>query len=391
MAETGLKPIRRVVTGNDEHGKSEVVWDGPAPNTNATTTALTSASGWTDLWVWHDSPAPLSGDHDDGNLPYDFPGPPKGGHLRVVHGAGRPANYDRAKDTLIVPSHDAKEHPLGRRWDRGGNNTYSGGMHKTETVDYAILIDGQRTLVLDDREVEWNPGDVVIDVGAWHQWSSRNEGGGRVAFDMIAARFVDGPVGLAQGNDRVMTADSNQQLPPGVKPARRIVVTDREAGKSCLVSDSPSPAVHTDPARPGYASQRMWVTDGTPAKIVLETLHLPYTIQPPRNGSVLRIDTFPSDAGWRGKVGAAEVKAFFSAVGSPEASTYSPHAPHPYMQKMRTLDFCIVLEGEIMLVLDTQEVALKAGDFVVQRGTNHAWSNRSEKPAVVAIASHDGR
>ena len=60
------------------------------------------------------------------------------------------------------------------------------------------------------------------------------------------------------------------------------------------------------------------------------------------------------------------------------------------MQKMRTLDFVIVQEGEIVLVLDTQEVVLKAGDFVVQRGTRHAWSNRSAKPAVLAIASHDG-
>jgi uncharacterized cupin superfamily protein len=77
-------------------------------------------------------------------------------------------------------------------------------------------------------------------------------------------------------------------------------------------------------------------------------------------------------------------------MGSPRASTYSPLASHPYMQKMRTLDFCIVLEGAIVLVLDTQEVALKAGDFVVQRGTNHAWSNRTTIPAVVAIASHDG-
>ena len=50
----------------------------------------------------------------------------------------------------------------------------------------------------------------------------------------------------------------------------------------------------------------------------------------------------------------------------------------------------MVLEGEIVLVLDTQEVALKQGDIVVQRGTNHAWSNRSNRPAIVAIASHDG-
>ena len=61
------------------------------------------------------------------------------------------------------------------------------------------------------------------------------------------------------------------------------------------------------------------------------------------------------------------------------------------MQKTRTLDLCIVLEGEIVLVLDTQEVPLRAGEIVVQRGTNHAWSNRSSKPAVVSIASHDAR
>jgi uncharacterized cupin superfamily protein len=58
------------------------------------------------------------------------------------------------------------------------------------------------------------------------------------------------------------------------------------------------------------------------------------------------------------------------------------------MQKTRTLDLCAVLEGELTLVLDTQEVAVKAGEIVIQRGTNHAWSNRSGKPAAVAIASH---
>ena len=58
---------------------------------------------------------------------------------------------------------------------------------------------------------------------------------------------------------------------------------------------------------------------------------------------------------------------------------------------MRTLDFIIVQEGEVVLVLDTQEVTLRKGDFIVQRGTRYAWSNRTDKPAVLAIASHDGR
>ncbi|HTP97313.1 MAG TPA: cupin domain-containing protein, partial [Burkholderiales bacterium] len=68
-----------------------------------------------------------------------------------------------------------------------------------------------------------------------------------------------------------------------------------------------------------------------------------------------------------------------------------PEAPHPYMQRTRTLDFCLVLEGEITLVLDTAEVELKAGDTVVQRGTNHAWSNRSNRPCTIAFSSHDAR
>ena len=388
MGQGGLKPIRRVVTGNDAKGKSKVIFDGPAPSTHEA--SMGSGRGHIDFWVWNQSPAPLSGDTDDGNLSYDFPGPPRGGHLRVVQGAGRAADYDPAKDPHIVPNHEIKEHPLGRRWDRGGTTAYSGGMHKTQTVDYAILLDGERTLVLDDGEVQWQPGDIVIDVGAWHQWKSYGAEGGRVVYDMIAARFPDGPVGLAQGNDKIMRPDPNMKVPAGVKAARRIVCLDREAGKSCLVSDGPSPDVRLDPARPGYACQRMWVTDGTPAKIVFETLHLPHTIEPPTNGSVLNVVTFPPDETWKGKVGAREVQAFFKSMGSPAASTYSPLAPHPYTQKTRTLEFGIVLEGEIVLVLDTQEVKVKKGDFVVQRGTNHAWSNRSSAPAVVAIASHDG-
>ena len=232
----------------------------------------------------------------------------------------------------------------------------------------------------------------MIDVGAWHQWLSESEDvGGRVAFDMIAARFVDGPVGLAQGNDKPMPALPERRLPPGLKPVRRIVITDREPWKSCVVSDGPCPDIRIDPARPGYAVQRMWVTDGTPSKIALESLHLPNVLVPPPNGSVLNVINLPPDDSWKGKVGAADVKAWYQWVGAPEISTYSGTAPHPYMQKSRTADFVIVQEGEATLVLDTQEVTLKRGDFIVVRGQNHTWSNRSGKPAVLAVAYHDGK
>ncbi|MBI4192177.1 MAG: cupin domain-containing protein [Betaproteobacteria bacterium] len=174
------------------------------------------------------------------------------------------------------------------------------------------------------------------------------------------------------------------------KPARRIVVID-ENEKSKAIADGPSPDVHTDPARPGFASSRMWVSDSTPVRLkgLRETLHMPHALEPPPGGSVCRVVTFPPDDTFKGKVGAKEVQAYFAAMGSPGASTYSARVPHPYMQKTRTLDFCLVIEGEITLVLDTEEVHLKAGDTVVQRGTNHAWSNRSNRQCVVAFSSHD--
>jgi uncharacterized cupin superfamily protein len=91
------------------------------------------------------------------------------------------------------------------------------------------------------------------------------------------------------------------------------------------------------------------------------------------------------------KITAEQVAAFFRSMGSPAASRYSSNAPHPYMQKTRTVDICYVIEGEITLILDTEEVLVRAGDTVVQRGTNHAWSNRSRKPCLMAISSHDAK
>jgi uncharacterized cupin superfamily protein len=176
-----------------------------------------------------------------------------------------------------------------------------------------------------------------------------------------------------------------------IKPVRRIVTIDDDRGMSRRFMDGPSPDVRKDPARPGYVATRIWVTEASPARIkgVRETLHLPHAIEPPPNGSLCRIVTFPPDASYRGKVGAAEVAAFFRAMGSPAASTYATTAPHPYMQKTRTLDLCVILEGEITLVLDTAEIHLSEGDTVVQRGTNHAWSNRSPRDCVIAFSMHD--
>jgi len=382
---SSLPPIRRVVTGNDAQGRSKVVWDGPAPNSHESSPG--SGRGHTDIWVWEETPLPINGANDDGNLKYVFAGPPGGGHFRVVQARARPADYDRSKDPEVIAPHPPKLQPGSQGlWVRGGNSMYESAMHKTQTLDYGIVLKTGRDLVLDDCRLAMNVGDIVIQVGAWHLWCYPN--GVQMAFDMIYADFPDGPKGLAQGNDKPLPAPT---LPPGVKPARRIVTIDRTEGRGELVSDTPAPDVRLDPARSGYACARLWVADGHPAKMVYETLHLPHTIEPPPSGSVCRVIDYPPDATWKGKVGAAEVAAFFKAMGSPGASTYSPGAPHPYMQKTRTVDFCCVLEGEITLVLDAQEVNMRAGEIAVLRGANHAWSNRSSKPARVSVCTHDGK
>lgn len=178
-----------------------------------------------------------------------------------------------------------------------------------------------------------------------------------------------------------------------IKPVRRIVTIDDARGASHAIADGPSPDVRTDPARPGYASTRIWTTDASPPRLerqFRDALLTPHMLEPPPHGSVCRIVTIPPDDAWRRTLRASDVAAFFSAMGAPRASTFSPSAPHPYMQKTRTLDLCLILEGEVTLVLDSEEVALRAGDTVVQRGTNHAWSNRSDRPCRIAISSHDG-
>ena len=381
---SSLKPIRRLVAGNDREGRSTVLIDGAAPNAHPSSTLL--GCGHTDLWVWNDAPMQLGGDSDDGLLKYTFPGEPRGGHLRVVQRTGRPADYDRSKDRMAKPFHPVKPRPgTTGTWERGGDDAYASTLHKTQTVDYGMMLNGARELILDEGRVLMQPGDIVIQVGAWHQWGYPLDG--QMAFDMIGADFPNGD-GTAQGDDRPLQPAAP---PPGVKLNRRIVTIDRPDGKSVVVSDGPSPDVLLDPARPGFASQRMWMTDSCPARIVYETLHLPRTLEPKNGGTSFRVDILPPDSTWLGKLTEQDVRAHFARMGSPYACAWSADAKHPYLQHTATFDYCVVLEGELVLVLDREEKALKQGEVALLKGVRHAWSNRSNARAVLAVSSHEGK
>ena len=83
-----------------------------------------------------------------------------------------------------------------------------------------------------------------------------------------------------------------------VKPIRRVVAGNDDRGIAVALSDGPSPDVRLDPARPGFALTRLWVQDTTPARVkgLRETLHLPHTLEPPRNGSICRAVEYPPEA-----------------------------------------------------------------------------------------------
>ena len=109
-------------------------------------------------------------------------------------------------------------------------------------------------------------------------------------------------------------------------------------------------------------------------------------ILPSRNGTILRIIDFPpepADPAERDR----RIRATFGGIYK---DAQHDGRKHPGMHKTDTVDYAIVLEGEIWSVMDEGETLMRAGDVLVQRGTNHAWANRSDKTARIAFVLIDG-
>ncbi len=102
-------------------------------------------------------------------------------------------------------------------------------------------------------------------------------------------------------------------------------------------------------------------------------------LEPPANGTILRIVEFPPDSAWRGRTDGREG---FDSIGAGHAQ--DAHSSDPMMHKTASVDYIIVLKGEIHAIMDKGETLLKAGDILVQRGTNHSWSVRGSEPCIIA-------
>jgi mannose-6-phosphate isomerase-like protein (cupin superfamily) len=151
-------------------------------------------------------------------------------------------------------------------------------------------------------------------------------------------------------------------------PPRRVVTGHTPDGVSVVVSDGPVP-VSRDIPEDGVGFHEIWNTAGAPAPVTsreeVDPTEVDLTVPPPRLGTKIRINEFqPGHLDERG-------------LQSP-------------VHRTESIDYGIVLEGEITLVLDDSEVTLRAGDVVVQRGTDHAWANRSDAVTKVAFILVDG-
>ena len=167
------------------------------------------------------------------------------------------------------------------------------------------------------------------------------------------------------------------------RPMRRVVTGHDAHGKSIIIMDGPSPHVLEIPGMPGLALTNLWVTDRAPAANAGsgDAAACPVVLEPAARGTIFRVVDFPPDRDLMGKVDRGKA---FDAMGAGHAMDRS-ESRHPGMHKTHTVDYALVLDGEIWALMDEGETLLKAGDCLVQRGTNHAWSNRTDKPCRMAF------
>ncbi len=165
---------------------------------------------------------------------------------------------------------------------------------------------------------------------------------------------------------------------------RRIVTGHDASGKAVVLQDSPTPNVKVRPVG-GFVSHLVWVTDESPADINTGTDRADRTIgtAPPPGGTIFRVVDFPPEGG---KVHDRE--AMLQAMGLKDES-HAEGARHAFMHRTKSVDYALVLSGEIDMLLDDSEVHMKAGDVMVQQATNHAWVNRGTETCRIAFVLVD--
>lgn len=172
-------------------------------------------------------------------------------------------------------------------------------------------------------------------------------------------------------------------MPSGI---RRIVTGHDAAGKAVVLTDGPAPNVKVR-AVGGFVSTLLWVTDGAPADIsgTADLADREIGTAPPPAGTILRIVDFPPAPADEGTLDRARM---MRDMGLDADHTAAP-ARHAFMHRTKSVDYALILAGEIDMLLDDSEVHLVAGDVLIQQGTNHAWVNRGSAMCRIAFVLVD--
>jgi mannose-6-phosphate isomerase-like protein (cupin superfamily) len=166
----------------------------------------------------------------------------------------------------------------------------------------------------------------------------------------------------------------------------RVVTTLDTNNKSTTLFDSNVPLEIGKSGNPGAV---LWITDSSPAGFSQEdTGKRPIGISPPDNGTVIRVVEFPpvDDA----KLASMDPNFMMKVIG-PTAPARGVPPTNPMEHRTRTVDYAIIMSGEIDMMLDDKTVHLKAGDVVVQQATNHAWLNHGKEPCRVIFVLMDSK
>ncbi|MGG5870815.1 cupin domain-containing protein [Pseudomonas peli] len=179
-----------------------------------------------------------------------------------------------------------------------------------------------------------------------------------------------------------------QQL-PGFK---RVVTGHDAQGQAVVAISGPTPNNFPLKAVPGTVFYEVWNSTVSPAVLdnADDPTNQPLQLSPMPLGSVIRVVDIPPDS-VQNQVSAEDAAAAFAEIGQAHAGTGQTDSKHKLMHRTETLDYGVVTEGEVWLILDGEDVHLKRGDIVVQRGTNHAWSNRTEQMARMVFILLDGQ
>ena len=174
---------------------------------------------------------------------------------------------------------------------------------------------------------------------------------------------------------------------------RRVVTGHDKNGVAIIESDQVATQTLERPNRPGVRLTNFWITDQTPAEYdgPTETCLGPLTLKPPARGSVFRcVEFMPEDPEVMAQLSSEDGAAAFAEMGAGDNVVRGGR--HPWMHRTDSIDYGIVLNGEIWMLMDNEknDVLLKAGDVVVQRGTNHAWANRGTEPCTIMFVLIDG-